>query len=144
MTFFILNYNGNSDHLYGNAIKLCIQVGKKKVILNKYFHLLYWPKTNSCHHLILHVVTYFIAMARNGSCRVLVVEQFLIIIIFGSGNRTMALTVCRLSCRKIEVDDPAALVFFLWNNFRTIFWITLHNFDKTVHAVFQILDKIHL
>lgn len=35
----------------------------------------------------------------------------------GTELQNLLLTVCRLSCRKIEVDDPIALFFFLCNNF---------------------------
>lgn len=35
----------------------------------------------------------------------------------GTEIQNLLLTVCRLSCRKIEVDDPIALFFFLCNNF---------------------------
>lgn len=41
----------------------------------------------------------------------------IILICQGTELWNLLLTVCRLSCRKIEVDDPIALFFFLCNNF---------------------------
>lgn len=48
--------------------------------------------------------------------------QMIILISQGTELWNLLLTVCRLSCRKIEVDDPIALFFFLCN----IFFIRNH------------------